>query len=80
MNTKLQKEKSRFRLPYPFENEKKKKENVFDRKDLLFLWRFIWSNSTKIHVIEHTWFPNTHSSCSFYDNSRLKNFVFVFFS
>jgi hypothetical protein len=37
-------------------------------------------NSTKIHVIKHTWFPNTHSSFRFYDNSRLKNFIFVFFS
>jgi hypothetical protein len=56
--------------------------NVFFNNTVLSdLWRFIWSNSTtKIHVIEHTWFPNTHSSCRFYDNSRFKNFVFVFFS
>jgi hypothetical protein len=38
-----------------------------------------------LHLVEldkntHTWFPNTHSSCRFYDNSRLKNFIFVFFS
>jgi hypothetical protein len=65
MNTKLQKEKFRFRLTFQ-KRIQYKRENVFDKKDLLFLWRFIWSNSnaqdqnpknfknTYNIVIEHT--------------------------